>query len=1133
MSNKRIRNSIVDAEVTNSNSEQVVTRRKRARSAVEVEDNDDSGDFASTPESLDVEMVDVQPSQVGQSRPAPCDLSLVAEMERCRLRNRPTNGTTAEAGVIDSIELVNFMCHKYLKVNLGPKINFIIGHNGSGKSAILTAITVCLGGKATTTNRASSLKSLIREGASIGEVVVKLRNGGPDAYRPQTFGDTITIERRVTRDGTGSYKIKSADGRLISARREDLIAIMDHVAIQVDNPLNVLSQDTARQFLHTSSAEDKYKFFMKGTQLTQLSEDYELIRESIEAIHSIMKRKKELLPELHKEAKDAEMKYKEMQQARELEVTVARLKNEMAWAQVDEIEYQVEEAVRQVERAKLRLPAVEIELTKATADLQEVNEAINGLERQIHEQAEAAQPLQNKKKEIADAIKENRQRLQDIQREEKEINDFIVDKRSTVEQHRAKIEAETRRLELLNRARHEEIVSSLASAETEQASTEARLQAARSQSREASEALEIAHNQKRSVDENIGRVQREVSKEEQGLRQLYDQKRNRLNIYGTAIPAVIEAIKREHRWHKEPVGPLGVYVKLLKPEWGPTLDSVIGQSLGAFGVIDYHDQKLLASIMRKYNCQSSILVNGLDRFDYSHGEPAPKFLTILRVLQIDDEYVKRLLINSLRIESTILIVRRAEADDVMYNEGRGYPHNVARCYTMDGYRIGSKNGGFLSQAIPKHYGTSRFTNDIDVQILRTNQRLTENRNLLERSNKESERTNAEVNRLERKHDILKAECVTLNQRNVQLRAEIQQLRDKLQEDEPANISALMDAIKEIEAEIGLYTKQFIELRHQSDKINEDQRPLVTRAEEVHRQLLAMSEDATRFRDLVEAKVTDRLKLSSNISYFTNKLDAERRKVASSEEDLTRKKTTLEEATRQAEAYCPERVEVSKSASVLDREIKQIQSRLVERERQYGKSLEEIGADMKRKREAYTRARAEINNQEVFIKDLGIALENRMRKWHIFRQYIALRARINFCWQLSKRGFHGKLNFDHDHKKLSLKIQIDDQMGKSSNKDPRSLSGGEKSFSTICFLLSLWEGISCPIRCLDEFDVFMDAVNRRISMKMMIESAREADCTQYILITPQDASSIAPGPDVRIHRLHDPERGQATLRLTSG
>jgi len=44
---------------------------------------------------------------------------------------------------------------------------------------------------------------------------------------------------------------------------------------------------------------------------------------------------------------------------------------------------------------------------------------------------------------------------------------------------------------------------------------------------------------------------------------------------------------------------------------------------------------------------------------------------------------------------------------------------------------------------------------------------------------------------------------------------------------------------------------------------------------------------------VEAKVTERLKLTSNISYFTNKLDAERRKVAGLEEDLAGKKTTLE------------------------------------------------------------------------------------------------------------------------------------------------------------------------------------------------------------------------------------------------
>jgi chromosome segregation ATPase len=60
---------------------------------------------------------------------------------------------------------------------------------------------------------------------------------------------------------------------------------------------------------------------------------------------------------------------------------------------------------------------------------------------------------------------------------------------------------------------------------------------------------------------------------------------------------------------------------------------------------------------------------------------------------------------------------------------------------------------------------------------------------------------------------------------------------------------------------------------------------------------------------------------------------------------------------------------------------------------------------------------------------------------------------------------------------------------------------------------------------------MDAVNRRISMKMMIDTANASDKKQYILITPQDMGSIHVGQTVRVHRMSDPERGQGILAFS--
>ena len=180
------------------------------------------------------------------------------------------------------------------------------------------------------------------------------------------------------------------------------------------------------------------------------------------------------------------------------------------------------------------------------------------------------------------------------------------------------------------------------------------------------------------------------------------------------------------------------------------------------------------------------------------------------------------------------------------------------------------------------------------------------------------------------------------------------------------------------------------------------------------------------------------------------------------------------------------------------------------------------------RKKLRRHKKELHSQEDLDKKIRVSLINRRFRWERFRNYISIRARTQFDYLLSERQFSGDIKFDHIRKTLALKVQPDITKADRKGRQTRTLSGGEKSFSTICLLLSLWEAMGSPIRCLDEFDVFMDNVNRDVSMKMMIQAARRSVSRQFILITPQAMGNVQLGPDVKIHKMNDPERGQRAL-----
>ena len=70
-------------------------------------------------------------------------------------------------------------------------------------------------------------------------VRVSLLNRGSDAFEHEKYGDSITVERRIERNGGGGYRLLRGDPNnqdalvMVSKAREDLNNMLDRFNIQV------------------------------------------------------------------------------------------------------------------------------------------------------------------------------------------------------------------------------------------------------------------------------------------------------------------------------------------------------------------------------------------------------------------------------------------------------------------------------------------------------------------------------------------------------------------------------------------------------------------------------------------------------------------------------------------------------------------------------------------------------------------------------------------------------------------------------------------------------------------------------------------------------------------------------------
>lgn len=107
------------------------------------------------------------------------------------------------------------------------------------------------------------------------------------------------------------------------------------------------------------------QFFLKGTQLSQLSDEYDICMENINTTSKVLSQKRTALPDLKEKRDAAAARLAEASKALEQKKKADDLKKELAWAHVGAKEAEMGEKMREVASAESRLAKTKTAETKA------------------------------------------------------------------------------------------------------------------------------------------------------------------------------------------------------------------------------------------------------------------------------------------------------------------------------------------------------------------------------------------------------------------------------------------------------------------------------------------------------------------------------------------------------------------------------------------------------------------------------------------------------------------------------------------------------------------------------------------------------------------------------------------------
>ncbi|XP_070794733.1 structural maintenance of chromosomes protein 5 isoform X1 [Pituophis catenifer annectens] len=1017
-----------------------------------------------------------------------------------RSGDRRSASPTFVEGAIVRISMENFLTYDNCVVLPGPHLNMIVGANGTGKSSIVCAICLGLAGKPSFIGRAEKVGHYVKRGCNKGTVEIEV-------YK---MPNNVVITREMSVSNNQSTWFLNKIPCTLKMVEEQVSALN----IQVGNLCQFLPQDKVGEFAKLSKIElleateksigppEMYKFHCDLKNFRQRERELENSCTEKNSNLEKMKQKNERYKQ------DVE-RYHERQHHLD---SIAMLEKKRPWVIYEETRKLYEEAKKARDRQKEELKTLRQTQAPMIHEMREADKQCAKLEDKIKEKIAAIKETSQKCKQQQDALEKKDKQIQDIKQALRMKQEAETDRQKRIQNTRKMIEDWTNELKNTENAENIQPLMNSLNANLRQLEEE-----------------------KANIDGELNDLRRErenLLKERKGIADRIAQFENLMNIkeeklkgrFQDTHDALMWLRQNRDRFKRSVCDPVLLSINMKDNKHAKYVENHISANdMKAFVFELKEDMEIFLKEMRD---NRKLRVNAVCAPSESFAEKRPSkpieelyrygFFSYLRELFDAPLPVMNYLCHQYYIYEVPVGTEKTRnmIERVIKETKLRQIYTAEEKYTVKISRYTNQSVSTNISLRPAQYLT--VTVDADKR-----RQLEDKKNEI---NKQLQSLDAQMALLSEKQKHLECKDNQLRQQKKEL-LERKNKRKQLE----SKINMKCDSLRQMEQDGINLEEESEQANAKIKKLNTQKVKLVIDFMQLIKSCMALNEDKTN------------LMLENTVATFhKSRLDAEYRAATVHLRAMDQQISDLDVKKNSLLTKCKGLLSTAKRVCNLGMD-QNLPEGVYKAFMDLPSTVDEIDAllnEEKTRASCFTGLNAsvveEYNKRVKEIAQMTAELEEKKKELDTYRRNISqvkerwlnplkkMVDQINekFSSFFSSMQCAGEIDLhaenEEEYDKYGIRIRVKFRSSTQLHElTPYHQSGGERSVSTMLYLMALQELNRCPFRVVDEINQGMDPVNERRVFDVVVETACKKSTSQYFFITPKLLQNLSYGEKMTI------------------